>query len=216
MVGEEGAPALVRGRLWSRMRDPYDWMCDVQLGIRTFGFFPASGQQGDARWYLHYQPALYRDIRAALRLAKAGPEDVFYDLGSGLGRAVFAAADHGVKRAVGVEYAAPVHDAALENLARCTLDRTRIAFVNADASTVDLGEATILYIFHSFGAATLSTVIDNARAARMGRPLKIIYYNPVCAEVLDAADWLRPVVRVPARPNRLGRSMSYDIAIYAG
>lgn len=77
-------------------------------------------------------------------------KDVFYDLGSGVGKVVLhaALATH-VKKAVGVELSSTRHQDALEALKRATEYKSnlknRCAFLNSDLMNVDLKEATAIY-----------------------------------------------------------------------
>jgi len=56
-------------------------------------------RSGDARWV----PASHTTVRRMLEMAGAGPDTLVYDLGSGDGRVLFAAARTFGARAVGVE-----------------------------------------------------------------------------------------------------------------
>ena len=56
-------------------------------------------RSGDARWV----PASRSTVRSMLELSGAGPDTLVYDLGSGDGRVLFAAARDFGSRAVGVE-----------------------------------------------------------------------------------------------------------------
>ena len=56
-------------------------------------------RSGDARWV----PASHGTVRSMLELSGAGPDTLVYDLGSGDGRVLFAAARDFGARAVGVE-----------------------------------------------------------------------------------------------------------------
>src|SRR4029078_235190 len=74
----------------ARLLNPYDAYWDWKLGINTFCYHPASNER-ESDWKVHYPPTPYRDIFDLLRVVKLNGDDVFVDLGSGLGRAVFAA-----------------------------------------------------------------------------------------------------------------------------
>ncbi len=57
------------------------------------------------------------EIRKMLHLAKAGPSDVFYDLGSGWGQnLIVALTEFGVRKAVGIEQDRERHHVSLERL----------------------------------------------------------------------------------------------------
>jgi hypothetical protein len=85
-------------------------------------------------------------VNEMLKLAKVGKTDVVFDLGSGDGRIVIAAAaKFNARKAVGVEL-----DAAL--IKRATVAATeagvtdRVSFLKEDLFTVDLSEATVITI----------------------------------------------------------------------
>lgn len=209
------ASGLVRGGLGSKLSNPVDWWWDMRLGIETFGYHPGIGDPGSARWHVVYAPAVYADIFAGLHAAEIVPNDVFADLGSGLGRAVFAAVHCGVTRAIGVEYEAALHDAAMGNLRRTGLDQSRIMFTQNDAARADLSGVTLLFLFHPFGAKILQSVIDRLRETPRARALRIVYHNPVCEGVLESSGWLTLKRRLPARKNRLGNAGRFETTIWA-
>lgn len=81
-----------------------------------------------------------------LRLAGTGPADVVYDLGSGDGRIVIAAARDFGARAVGVEIN-PGLVATARAAARAAGVDARVEFRLQDALTVDLREATVVTLY---------------------------------------------------------------------
>jgi SAM-dependent methyltransferase len=86
-----------------------------------------------------------RYIRKILNLARASKEDVFYDLGCGLGRlCVVAVAEFGVKKAVGIE----LHRGRAAKATKCVQElglAGRIEIRNEDFMESDLHDATIVY-----------------------------------------------------------------------
>jgi SAM-dependent methyltransferase len=81
-----------------------------------------------------------------LRLAAVGPQDVVYDLGSGDGRVVIAAArDYGA-RGVGIEIDAALVRESTENARRAGLAQ-RAVFRQDDVLTADLREASVVTIY---------------------------------------------------------------------
>ena len=51
-----------RGRGYkNRLLHPYDEFWDRRLGVRTFGYHPATGGAGDDDWRVHYQPTPYKE-----------------------------------------------------------------------------------------------------------------------------------------------------------
>lgn len=87
-------------------------------------------------------------VEEMLRLAAVGPEDLVYDLGSGDGRVVIAAAAKFGARGVGIE-----RDAALIEQSRASAARAgvadRVRFLQQDLFAADLGEATVVTLYLS-------------------------------------------------------------------
>src|SRR5262249_23036375 len=129
----------LRGRGYKdRLLNPHDELWDRRLGVRTFGFHPASGRpEGD--WRLHYTPVPYRDMFRFLRIIELSSDDVFTDLGSGLGRAVFAASWTGARRAIGVEIVEHLCEKAEENRRQSRLANRDIKFICTHAADCHLG-----------------------------------------------------------------------------
>jgi hypothetical protein len=87
-----------------------------------------------------------RVVREMLKLAALGKEDILYDLGSGDGRIVIAAArDFGVK-AVGLEIDPKLIDESRANAVKAAVaDRT--SFRQVDIFKADIHEATVVTLF---------------------------------------------------------------------
>lgn len=185
-----------RGRGYkTRLLNPYDEFWDRRLGVQTFGYHPGYGELSDSNYRVHYTPTTYTEIFRCLKQVGLNENDVFTDLGSGMGRAVFCASWMGAKRAVGIEIVQELCDISTQNHARSRLARKDIEFICADAQKVHLRDTTILYLYHPFGEATLRQVLRNIEGERMeveepqGK-LRIIYVNPVFDAVLQQTAWL--------------------------
>jgi cyclopropane fatty-acyl-phospholipid synthase-like methyltransferase len=114
---------------------------------------PAAAQNA-RRGTLHpldvpYLGTPHEAVRKMLELAKVGPNDIVYDLGSGDGRIVIAAArDFKAKLGVGVDLDYHRVLQGQENARKAGVaDRTR--FIHGDAFKVDFSEATVLAMFMS-------------------------------------------------------------------
>jgi SAM-dependent methyltransferase len=93
-----------------------------------------------------YQPSPPEVVEAMLDLAGVGPRDVVYDLGSGDGRIVIAAARRGVARAVGIDID-PLLVAEAQANARAAGVAGRATFVQGDIFDSDFGDATVVTLF---------------------------------------------------------------------
>ncbi len=85
-------------------------------------------------------------VEHILRLAKIQPEDVLYDLGSGDGRIVIAAALTYHIRAVGIEIDKLRHLYAMYQRFILRLG-DRVTFINSNITDVDLSPATIVIVY---------------------------------------------------------------------
>lgn len=199
--------------LKTRLLNPRDELWDMRLGIHTLGFLPAVGVPGSAAWQGHYVPTPYSKVIASLRHVAIGPEDVFVDLGSGLGRTVFAASWLGARRAVGVEIDKSLTEAACANLSRFRLPDRDIEFFCLPAQAYDFQDTSLIYMFHPFGAGTMQQVCELIEAALAQRPrnLRIVYENPVNASVLDESKHLERIDRWSA-----GKRGPYATAFWRG
>jgi len=93
-----------------------------------------------------YIPSTPMNADEMLRLAGAGPRDVVYDLGSGDGRIVIAAArDYGA-RGVGVEIDAALVAQSVENARRAGV-ADRAEFRRGDVFKAELGDATVVTLY---------------------------------------------------------------------
>jgi predicted RNA methylase len=81
-----------------------------------------------------------------LTLARVGKDDVVYDLGSGDGRIVIAAAQKFGARGVGVEIDARLVSQAEENARRAGV-QNRVRFILGDAMQVNVSDATVVTLY---------------------------------------------------------------------
>jgi precorrin-6B methylase 2 len=137
----------------------------------------------------------YLNIGKVLRIVKPGPQDVFCDLGCGMGRILCVAARQPVRKCIGVELLEPLCEIARRNAARLRGRKAPIEIVRGDATTVDLSEGTIYFMFNPFGADTLRDTLENMRGSLSQKPrtITIAYYNSQYVSVLEELGWLAKV-----------------------
>ena len=85
-------------------------------------------------------------VERMLRLASVGAGDVVYDLGSGDGRIVIAAARLFGARGVGIDIDSTLVDRARANAAAAGV-ADRVTFRLADAMTADISDATVVTLY---------------------------------------------------------------------
>lgn len=89
-------------------------------------------------------PTWQVDVDRALRLAQLKPGEVFYDLGCGDGKAVFAAAKLGAK-ATGIEIAWPLYLFCL--VKKVVQHQPLVKFKLGNLFNLDVSDADVVYIF---------------------------------------------------------------------
>ncbi len=111
-------------------------------------------------------PTPLRVVKAALDLAKVGPGDVVYDLGSGDGRVVVLAAKLKGARAVGVEI-----DDALVILSKMKVKEEgledKVTILKKDFREVSLDDATVVYLYIYYDVIR-DLLMDKLRSLKPG------------------------------------------------
>ena len=133
--------------------------------------------------------AVLRDIPERLR------DFTFIDFGSGRGRMLLIAAERPFRRVLGVEYSRELHEAAVANIA-CRGLSHRVESVHADAADVQIPPGPcVLYLYNPFDDAVLQRVVRNIEDAYRlePRPIYVLYFNAVHADVLEKSPVLRPL-----------------------
>ena len=136
-----------------------------------------------------YQPTPARAILALVERAGLGPEDLLYDLGSGLGHVVILVALLSGARARGIE----LEPAYIEYARRCArrLNAQGVEFIQADAREAPLADGTVYFLYTPFRGALLQDVLGRLEAEARQRPIRVCTYGPCTFEVA-AAPWLKP------------------------
>jgi SAM-dependent methyltransferase len=94
---------------------------------------------------IHYVPTPNNVVDAMMTIADVGPKDLVYDLGSGDGRIVIAAARRGA-RGVGIELDPALVAEASRNAKKAgVLDR--VQFIEGDIFKADLSEASVVTLY---------------------------------------------------------------------
>jgi SAM-dependent methyltransferase len=107
------------------------------------GYEPQIGQPGkDVVWVPTPEPLVER----MLAMAQVGPRDVVFDLGSGDGRTVIAAAKKGA-RAVGVEYNPDMVALSRRSAERERLPADKARFAEGDIFETDFSGATVVTLY---------------------------------------------------------------------
>jgi SAM-dependent methyltransferase len=116
------------------------------ISVETMSRLAAAGVQRMQRTPdIHYVPTPTRVVEAMLTLAAVGPNDVVYDLGSGDGRIVIAAAKRGA-RGVGIELEPGLVAEAGRNARKAGVAE-RVQFIEGDIFNTDLSAASVVTLY---------------------------------------------------------------------
>lgn len=97
--------------------------------------------------FVPFVPTPYPVVRAMLKVANAGPEDIVYDLGCGDGRVlVVAIKEFNVKKAVGIEIDREKYKLALSKIHEEGIDG-RAEVIHGDFFETNISDATIVTLF---------------------------------------------------------------------
>jgi SAM-dependent methyltransferase len=118
---------------------------------------------------------------------------VFVDFGCGKGRVLMMAARYGFRRVVGVDFSGELCRIARRNLEifrRRAGGSVEFEVVESDAVAYRFrDDENVFYLFNPFDAVVLRQIlerIDESRR-RVPRPVWLIYYYPLCGEMIERA-----------------------------
>jgi protein-L-isoaspartate O-methyltransferase len=133
------------------MMFPVRLVAPVAIGVMFLGMAVAAEAQTRGKFKRLDAPFVgtpHEAVAEMLKLAKVGPNDVVYDLGSGDGRIVITAAQKYGARGVGIELDRDLVNQANRN-ARAAGVQDRVRFRQGDLFRQDLSAATVVTLFLS-------------------------------------------------------------------
>lgn len=130
---------------------------------------------------VYYQKTPARIVFELVERSLFVKEDVFFDLGSGLGQVVILVNLLAGITARGIEFEPAFCDYARECAA--ALNVSNVTFINVDARKADYSEGTVFFMFTPFRGKILQEVLEILRKESLQRKIKIITYGPCTTEV---------------------------------
>jgi len=135
-----------------------------------------------------YQPTPVRHILDLIAAAGVAEDDVFVDLGSGLGHVPLLVSLVTGARSVGVEVEA-AYVASAQGCAE-SLRLGRVQFIAQDARDADLSQGSVFYLYSPFKGSILDEVLEALRRESLRRAIKICSLGP-CTERVSSERWLK-------------------------
>jgi histone methylation protein DOT1 len=135
-----------------------------------------------------YQPTPVRHILHLIEACSLSKDDVFVDIGSGLGHVALLASVLTGARSIGIEVD-PAYVACAEECA-WGLRLNHAQFICDDARHADLSAGDVFYLYSPFTGSILCDVLERLRSESTKRSLKICAFGP-CSSCLAKQAWLR-------------------------
>jgi hypothetical protein len=140
----------------------------------------------------HNIPTYYLRALALRHYLRPTEDDVFIDLGCGLGRMLFVFAGSSMRKIRGIEFDGWACEKARQNLQAFRGRREGIEIIQGDCATFQYNDETIVFLYNPFGEHTLTAALDGLRKSLSTNPrrLRICYFTAPLRRVLDNAEWL--------------------------
>lgn len=152
----------------------------------------------ESREMVTYQPTPVRHVLDLLKLVPLSGNDLFIDLGSGLGHVPLLVSMLAGVRSRGIEIEPAYVAEAKESAQALHIENT--SFVAADAREADLSNGTVFYLYSPFTGSILDQVLGHLWKQSRTRPIKLCSLGP-CTRRLEEESWLK--VHGAPDPNRV-------------
>jgi SAM-dependent methyltransferase len=159
------------------MRAAASRLLERALGVQTRGLV---WQKDEGYAYGLYRPTAWLTLQQLFRRLDVGPEDVFLDVGSGMGRVLLVAARHPFKRVIGVEQNVEMSEIARRNVER---SRRRLRCQDVELVAGDVldwpipDDLTLVYLYCPFPEQVLERFMERLLASVDSSPrdVRLIY-----------------------------------------
>ena len=167
----------------------YDYRDEVVSGVLQLRE-PSEPRLHPLPEMVFYQPTPVRHILNLITASALSEDDVFVDLGSGLGHVALLAFMLTGVRSFGIE----VEAAYVATAQACahSLQLSHVRFIHEDARAADLSNGTVFYLYSPFSGSILADVLDRLEKESTSKPIKICALGP-CTGTLAKESWLRPI-----------------------
>lgn len=185
----------------------YDSLDDFINGLLSDQVIPEATMERKPEM-VFYQKTPTRIIFELAELAVLRRDDVFFDLGSGLGQVPILVNLISGTPTKGVEYEPAYCNYA--NTCASQLNLSKVEFINTDARLADYSRGTVFFLYTPFEGSILQTVMEILQKESQGRTIRIFTYGP-CSETVAKQNWLSCIKGEANDPYQLCafKSLSY-------
>jgi hypothetical protein len=194
---------------WSDESEPnegYDSLDALVHGLLLAEPAPEEVRQREPEM-VPYQPTPARIVLEMVDKTDFRPDDVFYDIGSGLGQVAVLVHLLSGARTRGLE----VEPAYCHYARRCArgLNLSHVEFINVDAREADYSDGTIFFLYTPFEGGMLDQVLGKLRDESRKRSIRLYTYGP-CTLLVSQQAWLERVDHNGDRVDRLATFRTPD------
>ncbi len=170
----------------------FDWRYGTETG-RAVDSDQLDSALANREHAVRYKATKARPFVALLRHLDLPQGSTFVDVGSGKGRVLLLAAQHGFKRVMGVEFSAPLCEQARRNI---EIFRARvqplspIEVVQADITRHEWrGDENVFFLYNPFDAVILAQFVERLKQSVAAHPRAVwlVYSAPLHAAVLEGS-----------------------------
>ncbi len=165
----------------------YDALDSFTNGLLALAALPVEETRVREPEMVYYQKTPTRIILDLVKQSKITSEDVFYDLGAGLGHVPILVHLLSGATAKGVELE-PTYCAHARAIA-ANLQLARVTFIEADARTAAYSDGTVFFLYTPFEGRMLQEVLARLREEASSRRIRIFTYGP-CTPTVAQERWL--------------------------
>lgn len=164
----------------------YDSLDMFVNGLLRTGVVPEETKEREPEM-VFYQPTPARIVLQLIEKANITKDDVFYDLGSGLGQVPILVNLLSGARAKGIEFEPAYCDYARQCARRLNLPR--VEFINVDAREADYSDGDVFFMYTPFEGGLLQEVLERLEGESRKRKIRIYTYGPCTLQVSNQS-WL--------------------------
>jgi hypothetical protein len=138
---------------------------------------------------VYYQKTPARIVFEMVEQVRFNGEDVFFDIGSGLGQVAMLINLLASIKVKGIEFE-PAFCSYANGVAKA-LNLRNVEFVNTDAREADYSDGTVFFMYTPFRGNMLLQVLERLKGESLRKKITVITYGP-CTPEVALQDWLFP------------------------